>query len=45
MINLAFIDIKNSTECSEKVIKLYNEAFPKEEYEDYMIIVVRFGNT
>lgn len=31
MINLAFIDIKNSTECSEKVIKLYNEAFPKEE--------------
>lgn len=31
MKNLNFIDIKNNKECNKKVIKLYNEAFPKEE--------------
>ena len=31
MINLNFLDIKNNSESSKEVIKLYNEAFPKEE--------------
>lgn len=31
MINLTFLDIKNNKECRKKVMKLYNEAFPKEE--------------
>lgn len=31
MINLIFLDIKNNKECRKKVIKLYNEAFPKDE--------------
>ncbi len=31
MNNLNFLDIKNNRECNKKVIKLYNEAFPKEE--------------
>ena len=31
MNNLIFLDIKNNKECNKKVIKLYNEAFPKEE--------------
>ena len=31
MSNLDFIDIKNNKECGNKVIKLYNEAFPKDE--------------
>ena len=31
MNNLTFKDIKNNKECNKKVIKLYNEAFPKEE--------------
>lgn len=31
MSNLNFIDIKKSKECNKKVIKLYNEAFPKNE--------------
>lgn len=31
MINLTFLDIKNNRECRKKVIKLYTEAFPKDE--------------
>ena len=31
MNNLNFLDIKNNRECNKKVIKLYNEAFPKDE--------------
>ena len=31
MNNLDFIDIKNNKKCNKKVIKLYNEAFPKDE--------------
>lgn len=31
MNNLNFLDIKNNRECNKKVIKLYKEAFPKEE--------------
>lgn len=31
MSNLDFIDIKNNKECGNKVIKLYNEAFPRDE--------------
>lgn len=31
MKDLDFIDIKNNKECGNKVIKLYNEAFPKDE--------------
>ena len=31
MKNLKFIDKKKNKKCNKKVIKLYNEAFPKEE--------------
>lgn len=31
MSDLDFIDIKNNKKCNKKVIKLYNEAFPKDE--------------
>lgn len=31
MVNLTFLDIKSNIECRKKVIKLYNEAFPKDE--------------
>lgn len=31
MVNLTFLDINKNREYSKKVIKLYNEAFPKDE--------------
>ena len=31
MKNLKFIDKKKNKKCNKKAIKLYNEAFPKEE--------------
>lgn len=31
MNNLTFFDIKNNKEYSKNAIKLYNEAFPKDE--------------
>lgn len=31
MKNLNFIDTKKNKKCNKKVIKLYNEAFPKDE--------------
>lgn len=31
MINLTFLNIKNSKDCSKRVRKLYDESFPKDE--------------